>query len=57
LGDALINDAAADFSQPLTTGFPGSEVAPFQCVAEKSTNTVAIDRYGTGCINAPLCRH
>jgi hypothetical protein len=57
LGDALINDAAADFSQPLTTGFPGSEVAPFQCVAEKSTNTVAIDRHGTGCINAPLCRH
>ena len=57
LGDALINDAAADFGQPLTTGFAGSEVAPFQRVAEQSTDAVAIDRHGTGGINAPLRCH
>jgi hypothetical protein len=57
LGDALINDAAADFSQPLTTGFSGSEVTPFQRVAEESTDAVAINRHGTGGINTPLCRH
>jgi hypothetical protein len=57
LGDALINDAAADFSQPLTTSFAGSEVAPFQRVAEESTDAVAINRHSTGGINTALCRH
>jgi hypothetical protein len=57
LGDALINDAAADFSQPLTTSFASSEVAPFQRVTEQSIDAVAIDSHGTGCIDAPLCCH
>jgi hypothetical protein len=57
LGDALVDDAAADFSQSLTTSFASSEVAPFQRVTEKSIDAIPIDSHGTGCIDAPLSCH
>ena len=57
LGDALVNDAAADFRQPLAAGFPGPEVAAFQGVGEQAADAVAIHGRGPGCIDAALGRH
>ena len=57
LGHALIDDAAADFRQPLAARFPGAEVASFEGVGEQAADAVAIHRHRTCGIDAPLGRH
>ena len=57
LGDALIDDAAADLRQPLATGFPGAEVSSFKSVSEQAADTVAIHGHWPCGIDTALSGH
>ena len=54
LGDALVDDAAADFCQPPATGFPRPEIATSQRVSEEPMDAVAIDSHGSSGIDTAL---
>jgi hypothetical protein len=54
LGHTLVDDAAADFRQPMHVGFAGPVVAPFDGVVEQPPDAVAIVGIVFGGVDAPL---